>query len=288
MDSLNTSQIEGQDAELAEIVPISDIQKQFEDELFKQAQDRNVDYVPPVDRKTITDNAVKAMQAYDEAITKVEQSSTTLHILDAAYDEYRWSKDNPDEFQENLDRHRITVRSDAGAAVPIFRYFEKVSGTKKARQNYTSWSKVLDYAYRKDWEIGDFLPKVKSFPRLKDITDGYDRQFGDPEKAAARIEKKRAEEKRISFLEQEVPTISALPERKGIPMCAGTSGLGLLLYREGVDGEDGILCRLSVTVEDVEKLVHKHQGTLNDGQVEDILACLKGDVDEAEEVGDAA
>ena len=200
MDSLNPSNLEGQDAELAEVLPISDLQKQFEDELFKQAQHGNIDYVPPVDRNKNTDKAVKAMQAYDEAITKVEQSSNTLTILDAAYDEYLWSLSNPDEFRENLDRCRVTVRSDAGAAVPIFRYFEKVSGTKKARQNYTNWSKVLDYAYRKDWEIGDFLPKVKSFPRLKDITDGYDRQYGEPEKVAARIEMKRVEEKRISFL----------------------------------------------------------------------------------------
>lgn len=275
MDTINTSDIQGQDTAVIDEVQSTSVS---EEELFEQVEHENVDFIAPKSMDDDIDEAMTLLQTLQAKANEIEDSDDTLRILQLAYSIYQWSQKSPDEFEGKCSEVNAKARSDAKAGVIIFNYLEKASRTQWAKQYKTRWAKTLRLAERQSKSVVEFADYLKSLGGWSAAAKFYDKLTSEDSKAE-RNQKKLENTDRIQKLEQDVKAIAQLPDNDGLPMCSGTAGLGLLVYREGVNGEDGILCRLNITADDVEKLIHKHRGSLSNGQVEDVIAVISTEGD---------
>ncbi|GGF76367.1 hypothetical protein GCM10011332_32930 [Terasakiella brassicae] len=273
MDPINTFDIQGQDTAAIEHVQNISVS---EDELLEQAEQENIDFVAAQCMDDDIAEAATLLQNLQADIDEIENNYETLRILQLAYSIHLQSKKKPDEFKIKCDMVKAKARADAKDGVIVFNLLEKVSGTQWAKQNKTRWAKGLRLGAQQNISIEDFSDYLESLGGWSAAAKFYDKSISEDTKAE-RDEKKRDNSHRIATLEKEVPVIAQLPENGDAPVCSGTAGLGLLVYREGVHGEDGILCRLNITADDVESLIHKHRGNLSNGQVDDILATLSAE-----------
>jgi len=263
------------------------------DDLFAQAENDNVDRIPPVTGVSLLNDGIDAIQDVeshiDASINGEEGLEIIYQLLDIAYHLYQWSIANPEEFTTICDRHKVKARKDANPAVIVFKLIGKLAGAVHSRSYYSKWARVVDLAYREGVSIESFTEFLRELGGWHPAYERFQIKYGNHEARERRQSKTIKNARKVATLEQDVPVSCELPvlANDNRPIGGETGGLGLLVYREGVEGEDGILGRVNLTVAQAQDIILKYGLLMDDDRVSEVVGAISPTQDNGKEMSDA-